>query len=322
MGLFRKNKSTASSASVLTESEIQKKLYGDLITQAPHVVIGEREHFKEPAPYQPPPKKNVFEKEPTEDLFSSPQVPAAGADFMPVSGEKTIEPTPRYVPLHDFENRAASQASVLSGAASSSRFSIKHPVKNRLAALADLFKTVLDPQHAIFRRVGLWSALALVVFLLFWGVNALNSQREVAMHTRYTAPQETPVAQVKTSEAETVRSTVAAPASAKAQPSAATQPSQVAAVALPVTAPAKGSYVIQVVTYPTRQDADQIVATFRKAGIHAYVKENSRPSGRLFFLVLIRGGRTEEEAQSQLLKFKANEVARPFQDAFVNSSRS
>ena len=63
MGLFRKNKSAASSASVLTESEIQKKLYGDLIAQAPHAVIGEREHFKEPAPYQPPSKKNITEKE-------------------------------------------------------------------------------------------------------------------------------------------------------------------------------------------------------------------------------------------------------------------
>ena len=37
---------------------------------------------------------------------------------------------------------------------------------------------------------------------------------------------------------------------------------------------------------------------------------------------LLGGFRTEAEAQAQLLKFRAKEVARPFQDAFVRPSRS
>jgi cell division septation protein DedD len=83
-----------------------------------------------------------------------------------------------------------------------------------------------------------------------------------------------------------------------------------------------GPYVIQVVTYPGKHDADQMADTFRREGFRAFVKENTRPSGRLFFLVLLGGFRTEAEAQAQLVKFRAKEIARPFQDAFVRSSRS
>jgi cell division septation protein DedD len=86
--------------------------------------------------------------------------------------------------------------------------------------------------------------------------------------------------------------------------------------------PVSGSYVIQVVTYPTKKDADLVADTFKREGFRAFVKENTRPSGRLYFLVLLGGFRTEAEAQAQLLKFRAKEVARPFQDAFVRSSRS
>jgi cell division septation protein DedD len=141
------------------------------------------------------------------------------------------------------------------------------------------------------------------------------------MHTHYNIPRESSAEPVKIPAPAVERPVVISPAPVRAKAPSVTDASRTAATPAAI-APAKGSYVIQVVTYPARQDADKIVASFKKAGIHAYVKENSRPSGRLFYLVLIRGGRTEEEAKAQLLKFRANEAARPFRDAFVKSSRS
>jgi cell division septation protein DedD len=80
--------------------------------------------------------------------------------------------------------------------------------------------------------------------------------------------------------------------------------------------------VIQVVTYPSREDAEQIVLALKKEGLSAFVKENTRPSGRVYYVVYMGGFRTEAAAQAQLVKFRAKEVARPFQDAFVRSIQS
>ena len=89
-----------------------------------------------------------------------------------------------------------------------------------------------------------------------------------------------------------------------------------------IAAPLSGSYVIQVVTYPSAQDADSIVKTLKNSGFRAFVKESARPSGGVFYMVLIGGFHTAAEAQAQLLKFRGQEVARPFQDAFVRTNRS
>ena len=88
------------------------------------------------------------------------------------------------------------------------------------------------------------------------------------------------------------------------------------------SASSAAEYVIQVVTSPSAQDADSIVKTLKSSGFRAFVKESARPSGRVFYMVLIGGFRTAAEAQSQLLKFRKNEAARPFQDAFVRTNRS
>ncbi len=324
MGLFSKKKSSAGSDSVLTESEIQKKLYGDLRAQAPHVVIGEREHLREPFSGPAMPATQSQEKDLPEDLFH----PANSAeteslDVRPASPEpKLSEHAPRYVPLHDFESRSAAQTAS-AAAEYSARASSNRSRQSLMATASVLLKNVLDPQHTILRRVAIWSGAALVVFVLFWGVNKLNSQREVAMHTNYgTSHEASPSSVVKISK-KTVSTHPAVVAPSPVKPKVAFAPRSSPAVVTTEAAPApKGSYVIQVVTYPTRPDAEQIVASFKKAGIHAYVKENSRPSGRLFYLVLIGGFRTEAAAQAQLVKFKANEAARPFQDAFVKSSKS
>lgn len=320
MGLFHKKKNTATSASVLSESEIQKKLYGDLVAQAPHVVIGERDHFREPVSAQPLSRKAPPEKEPVEDLFFTSPTPEAGSDRAPTSEPKPVEPAPRYVPLHDFESRTAAQTAAASGADASARFPYNRPSQKNLASVAALFKNILNPKHMVFRKVFLWGGVVLVVFLLFWGVNALNSQREVAMHTRY-VPRVDPVVPAKLAAPVAESLSVSTPVPVKKKVAFAPRTSGTADVTV-TPAVVKSSYYIQVVTYPTRADAEQIVESFKKSGIRSSVKENSRPSGRLFYVVVLGGFRTEAEAQAQLLKFRSTEVARPFQDAFVKSSKS
>ncbi len=196
---------------------------------------------------------------------------------------------------------------------------------------ANVFRAFMDPKQVALRRFFYWAVAVLIVFLLFWGVNALNSQREEALRTRYKIPKEAasvPVASPsQQNSVETVtaqlnpplaveRSVVITPAPTKPKSVRTTTGSGATA------SPSSGAYVIQVVTYPEKQDAEQIVLALKKEGLNAFVKENTRPSGRLYYVVFIGGFRTEAMAQAQLLKFRAKEIARPFQDAFVRPSQS
>jgi septal ring-binding cell division protein DamX len=337
MRFFGKKKNAESSSSVLSESEIQKKLYGEFSEGTPHVVIGEREHFQAPASTPLPPVESSLEKDAAHDLFSVQKNVLSDPDFLPrhVSAEKKSADSRSHDALpRDFEKKTVSFASPSSGSDPLNRFRYNRPPEKKGISFPDLLngffekadklrKFFLDPEQVAIRRVFYWGTAVLVVFLLFWGVNTLNSKREEAMRVRYKIPGEPAPAKTPTAAAVVVpakpateRPVVITPVPVK---SAKTRASERSAAAKTLVT---GSYVIQVVTYPTKQDADQIADTFKREGFRAFVKENTRPSGRLFYLVLLGGFRTEAEAQAQLLKFRAKEVARPFQDAFVRSNRS
>ena len=333
MGLFNKKKNADSSDSVLSESEIQKKLYGEFSSGVSHSVIGEREYLKERAPNPAPHQDAPAEIEPAHDLFSAPKDAWVEPDLPPrqtFSEQKTTDQAPRYVPLHDFEKKSVPPVTPVSGADTYGRFrynqssgnktqAILNLGKNGFDKLQSLFETFLDPKQVALRRFIYWGAAILVVFLLFWGVNTLNSQREEAMRVRYKMPGKTPAVQVAAPvvPAPVVeREVTITPAPVRTKKAAASNAAGKASV------PANGSYVIQVVTYPSKQDAEQVVAKFKQAGFHAFVQENSRPSGRVFYLVLIGGFHKAADAQAQLSKFRALEAARPFQDAFVRTNRS
>lgn len=334
MGLFSKKKNAESSDSVLSESEIQKKLYGEFSARSPHVVIGEREYSKDPLPSPVLPRESRDEKEPIQDLFSTPTEDLTDTEMPPARNfqeQKQSEQAPRYVPLHDFEKRSVTAVPPASEADPYTRFRYNRPQENKMDALLELgkgvvqnvkalFDSFMDPKQVTLRRFFYWGVAVLVVFLLFWGVNSLNSQREEAMRARYKIPGkvavvEAPVAVLPAPVVEERQVTITP---------APVRPKKVAAPDTAVKTPpvSSSTYVIQVVTYPSKQDADQIVASLKKAGLQAFVQENARPSGRVFYLVLIGGFRTASEAQSQLLKFRALEAARPFQDAFVRTNRS
>ncbi|MEI7751787.1 MAG: SPOR domain-containing protein [Candidatus Omnitrophota bacterium] len=337
MGLFRKKKNTEAPSSILSESEIQKKLYGEFYDRSTHVLIGDREHFREPAAPPFVPKETPPEKEVPFDLFSVQTEALAESEASPHRDSSEVKPgdhATRYVPLQDFEKKAVSSTSASSSSDPSSRFRYNRPQTNLSEAFLDFLKgfsgkiaeltgCFLDPKQVALRRFIYWGSAILVVFLLFFGVNSLNSQREEAMRTRYKIPGDT--VQVKPMDAEStvVPSKPAAERPVVITPAPVRSPKApaVGTVTKPVLLAAE-SYVIQVVTYPSAQDADSIVKTLKGAGFHAFAKESARPSGRVFYMVLIGGFRTAADAQSLLLKFRGHEVARPFQDAFVRTNRS
>ena len=329
MGFFSKKKNSAATSSILSESEIQKRLYGEFSDRIPPVVTGDREPLKESAPTSSFLKESSPEKDPAFDLFSAHRDILSEPELSPrpiPPEQKPAESASRYVPIHDFEKKPVSSVPVSSSSNPYARFRYNRPPENKLAAFLDLLKGFsektgemvkffLDPKQVALRRVFYWGAAVLVVFLLFLGVNALNSQREEAMRVRYKIPGESIPA-----KAPAVAAAVVVPAKPAAERPVVITP---APVRTPKSAPASAEpYVIQVVTYPSVQDAGSIVKTLKNSGFRAFVKESARPSGRVFYMVLIGGFRTAAEAQSQLLKFRGQEVARPFQDAFVRTNRS
>lgn len=327
MGLFSKRKNADVSSSVLSESEIQKKLYGEFSDGTSRVGFGDREHFKEPAPFTS--RESSPEKDAAFDLFNAPKDVLSGAEVSPrvVSPEqKPADQATRHVPFRDFEKKPVPIVPASSGPdTSSARFRYNRPQESKWDLCLGLLKGVsertgelleffLDPRQVGIRRVIYWGAAVLVVSLLFFGVNALNSQREEAMRVRYKIPggsvqvkPPAPVAAVVPVKTVTERPVVITPAPVRSP--------------RPATLSAE-PYVIQVVTYPSAQDAESIVKNLKSSGFRAFVKESTRPSGRVFYMVLIGGFRTAAEAQSQLLKFRGQEAARPFQDAYVRTNRS
>lgn len=330
MGLFNKKKNSDAPSSVLSESEIQKKLYGEFSEGTSHVVTGGREPLREFTSPPLPSKESSLDKV-AFDLFSAQREALSEPELSPrrVSPEqKPAEHASRYVPLHDFEKKMVPPVPGSSEPDPYVRFQQKRPSENKLPAFLDLVKGFsekagevirffLDPRQVALRRVFYWGTAAFVVFLLFWGVNALNSQREEAMRSRYKIPGES------VTERSVAPVPVAVPLKPVTQRPVVVTPAPVKTLKpFPGAASKPDLYVIQVVTYPSSQDAESIVKNLKNSGFRAFVKESARSGGRVFYMVLIGGFRTAAEAQAQLSKFRGQEVSRPFQDAFVRTNRA
>jgi cell division protein FtsN len=174
------------------------------------------------------------------------------------------------------------------------------------------------------QSVFFWIGGVLAVFILFWGVNALNVQREQAMKTSYQeAPSRTvmkpPVGKEQVSATKrgsregvsTVPGTETAPAA----------PAAVPVVSAKTVRPsiATRSFVIQVVTYPSEEYAEKIVTSLKREGFKSFFRESVRPTGATFYVVYVGGFGTAAEAQKQLARFRSSPVSKPFADAFVKT---
>ncbi len=339
MGFFSNKKGAKGSPNApLSEAEIHRKLYGEFEAVSAHTVSGEREHLKDPVTPAP----------------SKPKEPSAPSDLFSVSRDAMIEPevpkrplrpmikspesSSRHVPIQEFEKKTVPDAGPVdayarfrSGISSGKmKFEISSTLKKLFESGGAFVVGLFDPRRVMVRRVFYWSSAVLVVFLLFWGVNVLNSQREEAMKSQPKNRRELPSVTIVLSEP-------ARPAVANAKTVATERPVVITPapprassreVVITPAVPAKRKifpvsssrpYVIQVVTYPGLEDAARVVETLKNEKLEAFSKEYKRASGRVYYVVFIGGYRTEAEAQSHLVKFRAKEVARPFQDAFVRT---
>lgn len=341
MGFFSKKKGLKESSAALSEAEIHRKLYGEFETSSSRVVVGEQEHFKTTS-ISAPVISNVSHSA-ARDLFSAPRHETAESETAkrPVRLEvKSPEPTPRHVPIYEFEKKAASPSS-FSGASSGDRFrlnsSSQMPASVKASAIFSqvfswmkgLLEFALNPQNILLRRILYWCAAVIVVFSLFWGVNTLNSSREEAMKAPYRGHREvapeaakavvTESADTRTKAVSSERSVVITPAPVVPKVREVVITPVVPTRQKSVTSEVVGSYAIQVVTYPSQVDADQLMETLKQDRLRAFVKEYKRPSGRFFYVVFLGPYRTEAEAQNQLTRFRSREVSKPFQDAFVKT---
>lgn len=346
MGLFGRKKHNDSQVSVLSETEIQQKLYGEFKQETSQVAgAGERERSLD--------SSSISSKKTgagvSSGLFSSSKEAEKKSHpgFFSPSGEtsKSPEPMPKPAAPEPGERRyqAASieQAddayaryrehykSSVKGVASFSK------IRNFRGKAAAFFNAVFGPGKLITRQALYWTAGVLVVFLLFWGVNALNTQRERFMQTKYQqAPAGSPAKSVTlTGDRGSERAASAVLQSSESVPEGIsvpisrtrTAPATVGETSEPsktVSADVKygGRFVIQVATYPSEDYAGRVMASMKQAGFNnAFVRENVRSSGAIFYVVMIGGFRTASEAQQQLAKFRATEVSRPFSDAFVKT---
>ncbi len=333
MGLFNKKKNREQGTSVLSEAEIQKKLYGEFSADT-HVAVGSAERivFKEPVTLATPSQEKPASPA---DLFDSKRDFLVEPDLeIPV--RKEPEAVQKHVPLPSFEKKknfsptqpvssdAYARVYPRSSPAGVPKQDFFSRIKGYFTRGAGFVIGLWDPQKVVARRILYWGIAVLVVFLLFWSVNSLNSSRETAMKSKYKIGAERPITEdtaVAVSQ-ETLQPAVSAPVSSR--PVVIT-PVPVKAKASEVTSAVTNAvvkndafpYVIQVVTYPTQEDAQKVVDALKRERLRAFVKENIRASGRVFYVVYIGGFRTDAEAQAQLLSFRVKEIARPFQDAFV-----
>ncbi|MFH0984551.1 MAG: SPOR domain-containing protein [Candidatus Omnitrophota bacterium] len=330
MGFLGRKKNADGSSSTLSETEIRKKLYGEFLERSSNVVAGDRDPFRIPVPSS---KEVPSEKEAALDLFAAQNDVLSGVSAAPrrLPVTKSTDSSFRPISFQNPEKKENASVPALPALESSARFRADHSHENRGASFLELAKGILErvgellgsfmaPEQVVLRRFFYWGAALLVVFFLFWGVNALNSQREDAMRVRYkipggTASEKTPVA-VASVKPPVAQSAAVAPVSTQTSTSRATSGRIVSAT------PANSTYVVQVVTYAAKQDAEQVLKTFRRAGLRAFVKEDTRPSGRLFYQVLLGGFKTEAEAKAYLVKFQSKDASRPFQNAYVRLSRS
>ena len=85
------------------------------------------------------------------------------------------------------------------------------------------------------------------------------------------------------------------------------------------TPPSSKSYVIQVCTYTSPMDAEQLAEKMREADLPAFVEPMGRASGKTFYPVFLGRFETFQEAQARLKEFRGKPASKDFQDSFIRT---
>ena len=178
-----------------------------------------------------------------------------------------------------------------------------------------------------------WVGAIVFLSVLLGGIHHLNVNREIAMKTSRPRPVQSavpvrPAGRIHAAPAATPVSAVQANAPALSLPdSAAGQESENTSEAAGTTTDSvsgvgtEGSFVIQVVTYANQTDAAGLLKRLRQEGFTGLVKQSTRSTGKVYYTVFVGRFKTYREAQETLAQLQKEEIAKPFQDAFIRTLR-
>jgi cell division septation protein DedD len=356
--LFSRKKRNHHAMKILTEKEIQDRLYGKYrahsdTTSLPAVQDLKVAQVQEPkAPQSVSPSADLFIVRPAEPRrdVAAPPIAAKTPDeavLKPVDGErreqigKWIKEENKLpgdaVPKWKVDERAAAKKPVMAQPRSSrtpgvawgamtgslARFfgavgGIVTALLRGVWALLWRVLTVIDLTQPRVKQGLYWISIAGLLAFIFFGIHALNANREVAMKSpakQVRAPVRHAAVVPKTEEPKAVPAvqTVVVPQEVREEPAPVRETAPAAA---PET---RTGFGVQVATYVNEDDAQSALGRFQKAGFEAFVKSTRRSEGKRFYSVYLGPFESYRKAQTELAKFKKNEVSKPFQDAFVRS---
>lgn len=191
------------------------------------------------------------------------------------------------------------------------------------------FLLMFNFRKASWQRLAYGLGALAFLGILFFGIHVLNVQRELGMKGQLKkappmAAASSPSIPAAAREPEAGKiATEPMPPGPKAVVETAppSQPESEAAVkasaSKEMVAPKAGSYVIQVATYATASDADRLTARLKRLGLNAFTNRLSRAGGRVYYCVFLGRYPNYREADRALDEFKRSTAAKPFQDAFV-----
>lgn len=343
---------------VLSEQEIQQKLYGRFLTNK-NAVAGASESYTRPAPKVSNASSAavLFPEETTEERSSVDTRTAESLSDLRTSEKKVDIKEPTSIPASKeiFRDRFQSTENDLlkvNRVKSAAPKPIFKPVLPKIqlpkipfqALLSRVFSGAAVIFNAIFGvffkisrvvdfrkegvRTGLaWGSGVVMLVVLLAAIQGLNSKREIAMKTAVPrAPKKISakavtkkIAPAAALSAESKTEAIAPLAGRNEKPL--TPAIQEAGEGLKKAdkAAATGRFVIQVATYVIRDDANRLLEDLQKIESRSFVKGLSRSSGKTYYSVFLGRFQSFQEGQQALAKFKKSDLSRSFKDAFIRT---
>lgn len=351
---FKKGKS---SDKVLSEQEIQQKLYGRFMVNK-NSIAGAAESYSRPAPKTSNSSSAavLFPEEAGEELNTDSRSSELISEARPVEKKNERKepdsfPNSKETLRERFQSSENDLLKTVRSKSLGSKASIqkvipkvqfpKLPLRKILGMVSNLaalfFNTIFGFFFAIgkvvdFRKEGVrtglaWGSGVVMLVLLLAAIQGLNSKREIAMKTSVprapkkvtakVAIQKAVVPAVSSSDEQKAITKVAGRNAAPLTP--AEKDAGTLQTAAKATDVSNGRFVIQVATYVIRDDANRLLQDLLKIESRSFVKGLSRASGKTYYSVFMGRFETFQAGQQALAMFKKTDLSRSFKDAFIRT---
>jgi len=351
---FKKGKA---SDKVLSEQEIQQKLYGRFLTNKNSVAGASESYTRPTAPKASATSSSsaavLFPEETTEELnradslqqeliseVRAPEKKNERKDFTSLPNKEALR--------ERFQNTENDLLKASRNKSSASKVSFqrvipkldlpKIPFQSIFSAVSNAAAVFFNAVFGFFFMIGrvvdfrkegvrtglAWGSGVVMLVLLLAAIQGLNSKREIAMKTSV------PKAPKKISAKANVQKALvpALPvldgqnadtdvADRNAKPLTPVQDKK--ETPKKAAAASKGRFVIQVATYVIRDDANRLLGDLQKIEPKSFVKGLSRSSGKTYYSVFLGRFESFQEGQQALAQFKKSDLSRSFKDAFIRT---